>query len=1060
MAHLFKDKIIRAELEHYNIPDLENKISRVKTWYEAYKNKSLQTKTESQCEQAFNQHFFVEILGYSTFPNESYTIDPKGTADASGQKADASLGYFSSEKHRVTAVVEIKDVNTSLDKSQQRAGNLSPIQQAFKYKPQYKDCAFVIATNFYEIRLFRDNQLDYESFTLESLVDPESNYYNFRKFYYLLNSENFVIKHGKSNTEKLLSEIRVEQEKITKEFYKDYKDLRQSLINNIQKNNTNNYNFDTVIEKAQKVIDRIVFICFCEDKELIPENKLQEVVFHTEKLGLTIPVWDIIKGFFKAIDSGSPKLGIPDGYNGELFKEDPILNNMLIDDAICKRFVDLGKYDFSEDLSVNILGHIFEQSITDLEELKSFAEQKEMDKKKSKRKKEGIFYTPDYIVDYIVKNSLVTYLEEKEKEILKKHDLKEDINEKNYTKRALKAYQEYQELVRNIKVLDPACGSGAFLVKVFDYLLAENKRVADILTELSGGKKDLFSSEDYIKNLLENNIFGVDLNPESVEITKLSLWLKTAIKGKKLMSLKGNIKCGNSIIDDPTISNRAFKWEEEFSEIIKNGGFDVVVGNPPYVRQELLTPYKPYLQKKYKCYSGTTDLFAYFYERALNLLKTNGIMSFISNSFAKTSGAGEVLRGYLQNNAKFVQLVDFGTLQIFEGATTYPMIFVLRKNSDTKKFKYLSVEADDLNSIDNAFIRKAITVDQANLNPNSWIFESKLVQEIRNKISKYPTIKEKFGKCYRGILTGLNEAFVLSEDDRKMLLTKDPNSKDVIKSLLEGKDIAEWTSLPSEKWLIFTKHGTDIEKYPAIKEWLEKYREKLTPKTSDNQQLGRKPGKYQWFEIQDSVDYYQKFESTKIIWPNLQSSNKFCWDSEGYYINAPAVILPTNEKWLLAILNSKLAWFFLKGKCVIRSGGFLEVKPQYFQQIPIPEIDNEQKHFLEEKVDITIQLHKQITEAITRFQTIIKQDFKIEKWPQKLKGFWKLLFEEFLKNLVIKTSKISLDKKEELLKFFEKNSKELKELELKTAQIDSEINDSIFSLYGLADVEKTIIEQE
>jgi len=205
---------------------------------------------------------------------------------------------------------------------------------------------------------------------------------------------------------------------------------------------------------------------------------------------------------------------------------------------------------------VNILGHIFEQSISDIEQLKGELLGEEIttdelvEKKESKRKKDGIFYTPEYIVDYIVQNSLMVYLEEKENECLAKY------------KKENEAYQAYQHILQNIKVLDPACGSGAFLVKVFDYLYAENKRVGQIV-------KSLFDDDEIYKSILRNNIYGVDLNPESVEITKLSLWLKSAQKGKKLNNLDDNIKCGNSLIDDPAVAGeRAFDWQKEFSDIM------------------------------------------------------------------------------------------------------------------------------------------------------------------------------------------------------------------------------------------------------------------------------------------------------------------------------------------------------------------------------------------------------------------------------------------------------------------------------------------------------------
>ncbi|MBU0705641.1 Eco57I restriction-modification methylase domain-containing protein [Patescibacteria group bacterium] len=1054
MAKLFKDKTIRKNLEKFDIPNFEEKLGIVNKWLKAYKNKTLHQKTESQCEQAFNQSFFVELLGYTTFPNAIYTIDPKATAEASGQKPDAALGYYSSELNRTIAVVEVKDVNSALDRSQKREGNLSPVQQAFKYKTQFKDCGFVIASNFYEIRLHKDDQLDYEQFTLESLSDPKDNYFELRKFYYLLCADNFISKSGKTITEELLSEIRVDQEKITKNFYREYKLLRQALIKDIVTNNhVPKSELLLTIEKAQKIIDRIVFVCFCEDKDLLPEDTLLTVVRHAENSFSNH--WDILKGFFNAIDSGSEKLGIPHGYDGGLFAEDQRLNNLKISDDVCKKFLEFGKYDFSEDLSVNILGHIFEQSISDIEEIKSKTiEGKETDKKDSKRKKEGIFYTPDYIVDYIVKNSLGKYLEEKETEIKKENRLKEDINDVNYRKRALATYIEYQSVLRNIKVLDPACGSGAFLVKVFDYLLAENIRVANIIADLNDDKTDLFSSENYIKSLLENNIFGVDLNPESVEITKLSLWLKSAQKDKRLVNLNNNIKCGNSLIDDPAVAGeRAFKWENEFKEIMENGGFDVVVGNPPYVRQELLTAYKDYFASKYNVYESSADLFSYFYEKSFKLLKNGGFFSFISNTFDKTRAA-QKLREHLMTAVKIEKYVDFTDVQIFEGATTYPIIFIAKKQESAGDFSYIKIPKTGGYLPTDFDTLPMLRVAQNSLSSLGWNFHSMNANKILQKLKQHKTIREQFGKCYYGIKTGLNEAFIINRTTKDELKQAHPSSEEIIKPFYEGRDLQKWHSPPLEKYLIFTKRSTEIEKYPAIKAYLERNKERLTPKIDNKQEVGRKPGPYKWFEIQDAVDYYRLFENSKITWPNLQAENKFSIDSDGYYINAPCVIFPSSDKALLAILNSKLVWFFLKSICVVRSGGYIEVKPQYFEQIPIPNYGGISK-VLEAKANLIITCSSQFHEKLQKFLVLIQSEFKVEKITKKLEKFYELEFDVFAKEL--KLNKLSLEKKEELLEFFEKYKKDLNNLKAQLNKTDAEIDEMVFDLYGLNKEERKIV---
>ena len=1037
MAKLFKDKTIKKNLEKFVIPNFEGKIEIIKKWFDAYKNKTLHQKTETQCEQAFNQSFFVELLGYTTFPNAIYTIDPKATSEASGQKPDAALGYYSSELNRTIAVVEVKDVNTALDRSQKREGNLSPVQQAFKYKTQFKDCGFVIASNFYEIRLHKDDQLDYEQFTLESLADPKDDYFELRKFYYLLCADNFISKSGKTKTEELLSEIRVDQEKITKNFYKDYKLLRQELIKDIVTNNhVQKSELLLTIEKAQKIIDRIVFVCFCEDKELLPEDTLLTVVKHAENSFSNH--WDILKGFFNAIDSGSEKLGIPHGYDGGLFAEDQRLNNLKISDDVCKKFLEFGKYDFSEDLSVNILGHIFEQSISDIEEIKSKTiEGEEADKKKSRRKKEGIFYTPDYIVDYIVKNSLGKYLEEKEEEIKSKNNLKEDILDSNYKKRALATYLEYQSTVRNIKVLDPACGSGAFLVKVFDYLLAENKRVANIIADLNNDQSDFMSSESYIKSLLENNIFGVDLNPESVEITKLSLWLKSAQKDKRLVDLKGNIKCGNSLIDDHEVAgDKAFKWEDEFKEIMENGGFDVIIGNPPYVSaNNMIYEDRVYFNKKstYTTLSGKWDLYIAFIERALLLLRNNGRQCFIVPYGLLNQPFGQKLRKFILDNFTIDSIADLHNYKVFQDATIPVCIPIFIKN----KIGQYAVKI--MRFSDNHF-EKSYDIDiQSYQNANQFMFRTENIDQSKDIVKKMQK-HEALGTLYY-VSTG---AEIHGKERRGSdgVLESGHSKFDVLSdSFIAGyKEYIEGYAIPKAKEgrycyperSAFLNYDSSIMRSPKFPELFES--EKIIIRGSS--------GKMGILATYDIRKLYAPHKITIIIKRS---------DLPKTYKNYLHEDEHANLKYLLALLNSSLMNHYYFSV----AGGFIDVYPNSLQALPIPNISKKEQTPFIEKVDLMLSLNKQIYEKLQKFFKLIQSGFKIEKITKKLEKFYELDFDNFVNEL--KLGKLNLEKKEELLEFFEKYKNELIGLKNQMDATNKEIDEIVFDLYGLTDEESQII---
>ncbi len=1060
MANLFGKNKLRSIAQQIDTEEIKPFIEVVKEWHEDYHNGSLKRDKETSREQEYNQQFFKVILGYKEKPASPYSFEPKATTDK-GQLPDAVISYTdtANDIHNIAAVVELKGASIDLDRPQQREGNFSPVQQGFKYKTQYRSVPFVIVSNFWEFRLYHDNLLDYEAWTLDDLVNPNEDYILFKTWYVLLKHDNFITSKGASKTEALLSDIRIEQENIGKKFYKVYREARLDLLRDIYSNNEHvRDNIDVGIEKAQKIVDRIVFAAFAEDRGLLPDDTLQRVIKAADSSTFGGSLWNTLKGFFEAIDVGSEKLEIPDGYNGGLFKYDETLNNFRITDDPLRKVVELGSYNFAEDLSVNILGHIFEQSISDLEEIKSKVRESQNIESLavSRRKKDGIFYTPDYIVRYIVDNSLGTYLREHEEKFKNEFGLKGDITDKNYEKREKQAYSKYQDFLQNIKVVDPACGSGAFLVYVFDYLLAENKRVSDIVGN------SLFSSDTYVRDILRNNIYGVDLNEESVEITKLSLWLKTAQKGKKLTTLDANIKCGNSLVDDANIAGtKAFNWQEQFADVFKDGGFDVVVGNPPYVRQELLGEQKPHFERHYQVYAGTTDLFAYFYEKALEILKADGLFSYISNTFAKTTGAGVVLRKYLKENAKIEQLIDFNTLTIFQGATTYPIILVFRKTKPIGSFRYLNVEKQDLDSLSSALQNNSFGVEQKALNDSSWNFESKSSAELRKKINQFKTVREQYGKSYRGILTGLNEAFIIDAATRKKLIDEDSSSLDVIKPFWEGKDISRWSSFVESKYVIYISQGMTkrmfsssseedalasiSQKYSAVMKYLMPFALKAESRWDK--------GDY-WWEMR-SCAYEELFLDSKITWTNLQNRGKFCIDTSGKYINAPAVILPTTDKSLLGILNSKLVWFFLKGICVQRSGGYLEVKPQYFEKIPIPQKTESWSEEIRLKVE-SIQLNTK-TKHIgdERFKSLLASEFEIEQWAAKLNKWWTLDYSSFIGALKVK---LTLAQKDELLSVFDKYSTELIALDNEIQETEKEIDQLVYELYDLTKEEVAIVE--
>ena len=833
----------------------------------------------------------------------------------------------------------------------------------------------------------------------------------------------------------------------------------------------NNPQFDklTLFKKSQKLLDRFLFVLFGEDSGLVPPNAVSKIIDQwkaLEELDEAVSLYSRFVKLFHHLDVGHKynTFDIP-AYNGGLFREDDILNSVQIDDdVLLTDSLKLSAYDFQTEIDVNILGHIFENSLNEIEEMTAELEGKAVDKKKTKRKKEGVYYTPKYITKYIVENTIGELCNQKKKElnldiidisIIQSSRTKQGkLNQKAVDLLArLKTYSDY---LLSLKILDPACGSGAFLNQALEFLIEEYQFVDEYRRQL---EKDSLGLFDIKKSILENNIYGVDINEESVEIAKLSLWLHTAERGRKLSDLNNNIKCGNSLIDNPEVAReKAFKWREEFSEIMTNGGFDVVIGNPPYVRQELLSDYKPFFEKNYKVYEGTSDLFAYFYEKSFSILKLNGKFGFISNTFDKTK-ASIKLRNFLTNNTSFISYVDFTEVQIFEGATTYPIILIANNNKEpVKNFKYIKITKSRKAPVIGIDFENSVNVAQNTLEKDSWTFNSIEKAEILNKIVKHKNIREQYGKCYRGIVTGFNEAFIVDGKTKLELETLHSSSKELIKPFYEGKDISKWNAPLLEKYIIFTRRGTRIENYPAIKEYLEKYKERLIPKNSPELKIGRKLGPYKWFEIQDSVDYYKLFEEPKITWANLQSKNKFCLDTNKYYINAPSVILPSENKTLLSILNSKLVWEFLKSICVVRSGGYIEVKPQYFEQIPIPFISNEYKMNFIQLSERIIALTSKSQLKSKRFLNRLESNLDIDKFSQKLTVFYSFDFKTFLSELKRLKIKLSLSEQDEWVEYFDSYKSEINSLQAEITQLENDIDKLVYEIYDLSEEEIQIVE--
>ena len=574
--NLFIPKLLaeQARMPAIDGLDLQNAEAQLKHWAQLAEDGHLNQK-ETSLDAEFLEKIFGDGLGYKSVSESPHDYHrEKNPTVAGAGTADGSLGFFVSGKTVAPiAIIELKGASTDLDHD--KFNGRTPVQQCWDYLNQLPDTPWGIVSNYVTIRLYHRNSpaRAYEEFTVKDFRDPE----RVRQFFYVFHR--YGLLGNKVNAPRALELLKGSQNRqreVGDELYAIYSQQRTHLIDHLMGEQGKSQ--DQAIHIAQLIIDRIVFVAFCEDRGLLPERLIETAYKEIPRFSSVVnPRWQQFKTVFGYIDRGSTAHGI-DRFNGNLFKPDTEVDNLELDDKFTHFFKAIGDYNFQTEVNVEVLGHLFERSITELEKLRFvglFGKQADqtaaMMPKSAERKRFGIYYTPPEFTELIVEHTLGKLIEERVAPV-------EDFAGKVAALRAL-------------KVCDPACGSGAFLIAAYDWLEEAYENVARLMRIRANQDEDLALSDraaklvgDYPDYILSDNLYGVDLSAESVEITQLALWIRSARKGRTLADLSRNIINGNSLISDPTVHPKAMTWQAVFPEVFDRNakGFDAVIGNPPW----------------------------------------------------------------------------------------------------------------------------------------------------------------------------------------------------------------------------------------------------------------------------------------------------------------------------------------------------------------------------------------------------------------------------------------------------------------------------------------------
>jgi hypothetical protein len=737
------------------------------------------------------------------------------------------------------------------------------------------------------------------------------------------------------------------------EFLKEIERWREILARNMALRNSD-LSSDDLSAAVQLTIDRIVFLRMAEDRGLEPYEQLLKLCDRS----------DIYQQFMRELCRKADEK-----YNSGLFhfqKEsgvsespDRLTPRLKVDDKVFTSilqslyFAHGSPYHFGV-MPVEILGTVYERFLGKVIRLTA-GHQAKIEEKPEVRKAGGVYYTPAYIVDYIVRHTVARQIEGRSP-----------------------AQLAHGKNKQPFRVLDMACGSGSFLLGAYQCLLdhclkwyidhtpRKHKRA---VYEDPRDKQWRLTIEEK-KRILTTHIFGVDIDPQAVEVTKLSLLLK-ALEGENdatlalqlrlfhdraLPNLADNIKCGNSLIGPEYFSGRLeidpdesrcinpFDWREWFPDAMDAGGFDCVIGNPPYIRMEAFKELKAFLKSRFSCHDERSDMYAYFVERGHAMLKVGGRFGMIvSNKFLRAN-YGVPLREFLAANSTIERVVDFAGLPVFQGAMVRTIVLLTKKpRTDCYETRYnppllpnvFQAVAGGSISVERAIRDTTYSVESKSLGANVWSFTSGATDRLIRRLQAACVPLKKYcdGQICRGVVSGLTAAFVIDADTRARILKRNPKASKIIKPFLNGRDVRRYRINDKQQYLIYTYHGVPIRDYPAIEQHLRSFKSALEKRAT----------KQAWYELQQpQLNFAHFMESAKIIFPDMAISPRFAFDQSGYYGTNTTYFIPRGDLFLLGLLNSCLGYFYFAATCAGLEGKnerYLRFFGQYLENFPVPPLD-------------------------------------------------------------------------------------------------------------------------